>query len=96
MTKIGSFKIETSFNITGRGIVVSGQVIEGVPLVGTFLSANISGEEEIIKIIGTEIGNPDANGIMKFGLLLSIEDPLRVKHIGENKIKEQVVSIFKD
>ena len=96
MKRVGTFKIETSFNITDRGIVVLGQIIEGIPKVGSYISIDISGKEETIKIIGTQNGNPDENGIVKFGLLLKIDNPLRINHIAENKLKEQVAPFFEN
>jgi hypothetical protein len=96
VTKIGSFKIETSFNVSNRGIVAVGQIIEGLPKLGRYISVDISGRKEVLKITGIERGNPDENGIIKFGLLLQIDDPLLIKHIAENKLKEQVSSIFED
>jgi hypothetical protein len=96
MIKSGIFKIETSFNITGRGIVVVGQLLEGRLLIGSYISVNITGEDEMVKIIGVEWGKPDENDIVKWGALLKIEDPVRIKFIGENKIKEQVSILFKE
>lgn len=96
MTRVGTFKIENSFNVSGRGIVAIGQLIEGMPKVGTYISINISDQDELIKIIGIERGNSDENDIIRFGLLLLIDDPIQAKYIAENKLKEQVSSLFED
>ena len=94
MKKIGTFKIETSFNVTGRGIVAVGQIIDWTPKFGKYISIDISGKQEILKITGIESGNPDKNGVVRFGLLLSIDDPVRNKYIADNKLSEQISNIF--
>ena len=94
MNAIGTFKIETSFNVTGRGIIAVGQIIEGSSKLGSFISIDISGKQEILKIIGIERGNPDGNNITRYGLLLSIDDSGRIKYIAENKLTEQIVEIL--
>jgi translation elongation factor EF-Tu-like GTPase len=65
MIKNGYFQIETSFNITGSGIVAVGQIIEGIPKLGHFVNISIGGKEELLKIIGVERGNLEPGKIEK-------------------------------
>ena len=69
--KIGVFNIETSFLVTGRGIVAVGTINEGRISVGTRTTVEIDGKKAAVKIIGTERGNPNAEGKLPFGILLS-------------------------
>jgi hypothetical protein len=94
--KVGAFKIETSFNVSNRGIVAVGQLIEGIPKVGSYISINFSGKNRIMKIMGIERGNPDEKGITKFGLLLQIDDKDLKNEIAENKLIDQVANIFQE
>ena len=50
------FKIDQSFNITDRGVVVTGHFIEGSPLIGYFLVVDIGGQPATVKITGIERG----------------------------------------
>jgi hypothetical protein len=94
MKTIGTFKIESSFNVSGRGIIAVGQIIEGIPKLGNFISKDISGKQEIIKIIGIERGSSNDNNIIRHGLFLYIDNPIRIKYIAENKLTEQIVEIL--
>ena len=96
MAKIGTFKIIESFNITGRGIVAFGHFIDGHAKVGSTSIVEINGTSANVKIIGIDIGNPGADDIIPFGLLLSFENP-DLKNIAmSERIKEQTIEIVFD
>lgn len=96
MKTIGSFKIESSHHITNRGIAVVGQEVEGYPKLGKYLLVDICGKKQPYRIIGIECGRPNENMIIRYGLLLSIDDPELVRYIASNKISEQVASILEN
>ena len=93
---IGAFRIETSFDVSGRGIIVVGQIMDAIPKTGKFISIEISGKKEVFKITGIECGNPDENNIIRYGLLLSINDSVQFKFISDNKLDEQIADILED
>jgi hypothetical protein len=96
MRKVGTFKVETSFNIPYRGITVVGQLLEGKPTTGKFLSVTVAGDNKLFQIIGTEHGNPVENDIIRFGLVLKIDDDNLRNYIAVNKLVEQVAEIFEE
>jgi hypothetical protein len=83
--KTGTFKIDSIFNVTRRGIIVVGIPIDVIPKLGNSIAININGKEENYKIIGIERGNPNEEHIIKFGLLLHIDDPGKIKYILESR-----------
>jgi hypothetical protein len=94
VAKIGTFKIRESFNITGRGIEIVGHFINGHPKVGSTSFVEIKGTSAKVKIIGTEVGQPGADGILPIGLLLSFENPNLENIAKSERIKEQTIEIF--
>ena len=94
MTKIGTFNIEESFNITNRGIVILGHSPNTIIKLGLYVSLDIRETTTVYKIIGIESGkNLDLEYIKK-GLLLSISDPIQVDYIAHNKIINKTVDIL--
>ena len=94
MTKIGTFNIDESFNITNRGIVVLGHSTDTIMKLGQYVTLDIKGTTTAYKIIGTEIGKKFDAEYMKIGLLLSIADQTLVNYIAQNKIINKTVDIL--
>jgi hypothetical protein len=94
MTKIGTFTIEESFNITNRGIVILGHSPDTIIKLGQYVTLNIKGTTTAYKIIGTEIGQKFDTEYLKIGLLLSIADQTLVDYITQNKIINKTVDIL--
>jgi translation elongation factor EF-Tu-like GTPase len=58
MTKpagIAIFKIETSFFLTGRGLVAIGQIVDGIVSVGAYTTLQVADTKEILQISGVEM-----------------------------------------
>jgi hypothetical protein len=96
MKKVGVFNIETSFLITGRGIVAVGTINEGRISVGTSTTVEIDGKKAAVKIIGTETRNPNADEKLPFGILLSFADQSLEKTAATMKLKTQTIEIFEE
>ncbi|HWK02446.1 MAG TPA: hypothetical protein VNS58_02365 [Puia sp.] len=94
MRKIGIFQIKTSFNLSGRGIVAVGTFVEGKAPIGSTSHIAIEGRITTVKIRGIERGNPDAEGKLPFGLLLSFKDESFQKIVETVKLKEQTIDIL--
>jgi hypothetical protein len=94
MNKIGEYKIETSFNITGRGIVALCQKINGTIRIGAV--TNIIFKEKVLcaQIIGYEQGNFDKDELMRYGLNLKFDDTSYINEIISEKLKEQYIEVF--
>jgi hypothetical protein len=94
MKRIGIYKIETSFDITGIGIVAIAQQIEGWAKPGSHTHLDIDGVKVPVKIIGVEWGKPGEDDIVRYGLAFSFPDePLKEK-VAKEKLKEQTIEIY--
>lgn len=94
MKRIGVYKIETSFNITGRGIIAVCQQIEGIRKIGSQTTLEIDRVKTIAKIVGYDMGKLGEDGIFRCGLLLSFLDDSLTKKVATEKLKEQIIEIF--
>lgn len=54
MNERGTFIINDIFRITGRGIVLAGNISEGLVSIGDFIKFKINNEELTRKIVGIE------------------------------------------
>lgn len=89
--QIAMFKVETSFNITGRGIVVVGIVTKGTVRLGACANILINYKPVAVTVSGIEHGNPDDQGIVKFGLLLRFADEECKKLAKDNRLQPQTI-----
>jgi hypothetical protein len=94
MPATATFKIETSFNITSLGVVAVGAVLEGSVGIGNKSVINIQGKlsKVIVKTLG--MGRPDNEGIMKWGLFFTFENPDHEKLAIEYRIQEQIIKLY--
>ena len=92
----GIFKIKASFNLTNRGVVAYGHLVEGKGRVGSFFTVDIEGQPAKVIIKGTGMGREDEEGNMSWGLILDFEDSDLEKIAIINRIKEQTVQIYSD
>jgi selenocysteine-specific translation elongation factor len=68
--KVAEFKCDDKFNITGRGTVLTGQIISGQISTGNSIYAEGNGKP--IKILDVEIGHIQKNAFA--GLLIGSEN----------------------
>jgi len=69
MQNTAQFLLQDWFNITGRGLVITGEIIRGTIAAGDFVCFN----DEVIKIKSVEIGHKSSGGFF-IGLILEIEN----------------------
>ena len=91
-----SFKIRDSFNIITRGLAAYGIVLEGRILPGYSTIIDISGQPARVKIRSWGMGRADENGNMQWGLILEFENKELEKIARTDKIKEQIIAIYRD
>ena len=75
MKRIGGFLIESSFNLTGRGLVLQGQIVDGFVRNGAKLSFTLENDTIILKVIS--VGIVDVNiskQITAVGLVISSQE----------------------
>ena len=89
MTKIGSFKIQDSFKLTGRGLVALGQIIEGVVKIGAYLTFIIDNKTVVMKISGVEMADIDRPaGKFAVGLTFVYKSEEERNEFGPIRLKE--------
>jgi len=89
MTKIGSFKIQDSFKLTGRGLVALGQIMEGVVKIGAYLTFIIDNKTVVMKISGVEMADIDRPaGKFAVGLTFVYKSEEERNEFGPIRLKE--------
>ena len=94
MNKVGVFKIKDSFQITGRGLVALGHLIEGTVKVGQRISLQVDGQIFLLKISGVEFGKPKENQEPFLGLRISNDNPSLNINLKNVKLQEQEAELF--
>ena len=84
------FLLNGWLNLTGRGLVITGQITSGEISSGDFICLN----DEVIKIKSVEIGNIKPDDFF-IGLMLDIKNQSEVLLI-LNKLKGQNLSVLKE
>ena len=96
MKPSATFKIKSSFNITGRGVTAYGCFVEGQVLPGYSTTIDINGHHANVKIKSFGMGRPDEDGNMQWGLILEFESAAIENIARTNRIKEQIITIYAD
>ena len=88
LPKVAEFKLEDKFHITGRGMVLAGQIISGTISPGDSVCIKYGDDLIAAKIRSVEIGDGIKPRTHFIGLLMEPEndhlDPTFEKLIGEN------------
>lgn len=94
MAKIGTFEINSSFHLTGRGLVAIGQIVDGIVRIGAYTTLQVADEKVILQISGVEMVDVKSEfGEYAVGLLFSYKDEDQQKHLEAIKLKEQIIEI---
>jgi translation elongation factor EF-Tu-like GTPase len=94
MKTIGKFKIKDSFNITGRGLVAIGDIIEGKVKIGSVVTFNTGSENVTPKVGGVEMGDKRSTGECFVGLLFVYKDENERRRYESLKLNEQTVDVM--
>lgn len=85
----GIFDIDGSFHLTGRGIVIYGDIIEGIVNIENFISFNIGEEKIKLKIKGVDMMDRRNEKIAKIGLTFNFEDAIQEHRFATIKVEKQ-------
>ena len=86
-----AFRSDATFTITGRGLAVSGEIMDGVVMVG--MIAEIPGWPKVLRIDGVElIRNLDRPNI-NVGLLFRSDDPAEFIRWRTLQVKGKTIAI---
>ena len=92
---MAKFKILTSFKITGRGLVIVGDIIEGEIQKGNWITFKHD-KTEIRKEIGAiEMVDKIVERIAHVGILLKYANEVEREEFSKLRIEEQIVEIEK-
>jgi len=94
MNKIGSFKILNSFTITGRGLVLLGDLIDGNVKVGATIIFKIFEKEITRKVTGVEMADNLSKREFWVGLTFMTNEDIMNKEFEGVKLGEQTIDIF--
>ncbi len=94
MNKIATYRIETSFNITGRGIVAIGQLIEGFIKIGATTKIGFEKNFFTAQILDCDLSIRTKDNAPLSGLLLDFDDTAIKAEIANKKLKEQIIDIY--
>ena len=94
MAIIGTFKIESSFKLTGRGLVALGQIVDGIVRIGAYTNFETSKGRVIMQISGVEMADINREeGEYAVGLTFVYKDEDQRKEFETLKLKEQLIDI---
>jgi translation elongation factor EF-Tu-like GTPase len=94
MAKIGIFKIESSFKLTGRGLVALGKIIEGVVRIGVYTNFKVENKRINVQFSGIEMADINREKCeYAVGLTFVYQDDRQHKEFEAIKLKEQLIDI---
>ena len=96
MQLVGKFRIKHSFKLTGRGLVVLGDLLEGKVKVGNYLPFNTGMQNVTMQISGVEMADNRSTKEYWVGFTFVYKDEEQRKEYEVLKLQEQVVDILGD
>ena len=97
MAIIGTFKIESSFKLTGRGLVALGQIVDGVVRIGAYTNFETGKGRVLMQISGVEMTDINREkGEYAVGLTFVYKDEEQRKGFETLKLKEQLIDIVEE
>lgn len=94
MKKAGEFIITDSFQLTGRGLVAMGEILEGQVKTGQKILLEIEGEKFLLQIAGVDIGKHKGDESHFIGLHIRNENQNTYIDLNTVKLKPQKAEIF--
>jgi len=93
MAAIGTFEIEGSFKITGRGLVIYGDIISGTVSLNNSFTFN-NGEQDIkLKIKGVDFVDKIEEKIAKIGLTFHYDNVRHMEDLQMLQVTKQTAAI---
>jgi len=93
LTNVGTFHIQNSCNITGRGLVVLGQLTDGKVKIDDYLTFKYDSKILTTVIIGVEMADNISTGEYWVGLLIGHQNDLLEIAFEKGKIEDQIADI---
>ena len=96
MTLHSTFEIEGSFNLTGRGLVIYGDIIDGVVKKQTYLVFIHDGQELMLKINDINFLDRISEKVTKVGLTFYYGGDEQKKQLETLQVSKQIARIAGD
>ena len=96
MTLQGSFAIEGSFKLTGRGLVIYGDIVDGAVKKQTFLSFKHEGQELKLKIEDINFLDRISEKVAKVGLTFYYDSDDQKKQLETLQVAKQIAKFVSD
>ena len=94
MIKIGVFKVLYSFNVSERGLVLLGDILEGKVKVGSLITFKMQGEEISRKVTGVEMADNISTREFWVGLTFMTKEEIEKNAFQGVKVEEQIIDVF--
>lgn len=94
MPKIGDFQIQSHVNITGRGLVILGQILEGKVNAGATIQFEVDGVNISMQVTNVEFADNNSERKSWVGLVVAPKDEDQKQFIQNKKIKEQIAEVI--
>lgn len=94
MEKIGVFQIEGQFTLSGRGVIIIGQIAEGVIKAGSFLAIELDGKTIGLQINSIDFMDTNGRKVTKVGLGFTFKDQKDEQTLLSKKIKPQMAVVY--
>jgi len=96
MQRVGKFRIKDSFKLTGRGLVVLGDFLEGKVKIGDYLPFNTGTQNVTMQIASVEMADNISTKEYWVGFLFVYKDEQQRNELQVLKLQEQIVDILRD
>jgi hypothetical protein len=96
MTIYGKFKIEGSFKLRDRGLIIYGDIIDGKVSKKNFLAFNSEGQEIKLQIDDINFIDRTSENTSKVGLTFYYENDERKKRLNSLQVLNQTAKIVDD
>ena len=93
MTAIGTFEIEGSFKITGRGLVIYGDTISGTVSLNNFFTFHNGQQDMKLKIKGVDFVDKIKEKIAKIGLTFHYDNDKQMEDLQMLQVTKQTAAI---
>ena len=92
-TKVATFQIQKNFNLTGRGLVILGQITEGRIKMGDFLTFTHDDKTLTLMISGVEMADNISTKEHWVGLTFVYQNQQQKIELQKIKVTEQIAEV---
>ena len=95
MATVATFEIEGSFNLSGRGLVIYGDIVKGTVSKDNFFTFNNGVQNLKLKVKGVDFVDDIKNKITKIGLTFYYDSEKQKEDLQTLQVTKQTATITK-